>query len=321
MIYLLIALTICCLENYRFGDQVEISQLGETEFYEITDFKVFNNHIYIADKSLYKLYKFDEDGKRIASTGNEGRGPGEFMRGPKQIIPTENLIYVTGVAEPFYYLYDSDLNFIENNDEIPELVNVDFMDYRNGSFYGAAYPGLNYHIIIYNLENDEVKKIDLEFEIDAGLLNRFRVLDFDNMWVIGWYYKNKFIQYDREFTKIGHFQLPDIKGKADGVYAGRGLSSANASGGSRRAELVNAGAFAPEGSFFEEFVVLDSEHFMIQTGKQTGGSDNVLVVNKHGEIKQKLRLPEEGEILNYSNGVLYLLKSNQMQIVAYEFFK
>lgn len=323
IIYFFILLTIYVQiqVNYSFGEKIEIQQLGETDFYEISDFKIDGDHIFIADKSSNKLYKFHSDGYLIASTGREGRGPGEFMRGPKQIVPADSLIYVTGVAEPYYYIYDTDLNFITNEDEVKDIVNTDQLLLKDGIIYGAAYPGLDHHIVVHDLITKEVKKVDLGFEIEAGLLNRFRVLSFNDKWIICWYYKNSCIKYDKNFTEKDRFQIPNVKEIAEGMYI-KGLQlSSDVNVSSSKAKLIQAGSFAPNGSFFEEFIVLDEEHFIIQSGQQTGGSENMLVVTIDGEITQELRLPEEGRILGYSNEILYMLTSNEMQIVAYEFSK
>lgn len=316
----LISLFSFLQSSYRFGEKLDIQQLGEIQFYEISDFKTVDNYIFIADKSYVKLYKFDGDGNLLAVTGREGRGPGEFIRGPKQIVPADSLIYVTGVAEPYYYIFDVDLNFIKNADNVKDIVNTDFLHYKNGMVYGVAYPGLDHHILTYNPITDEVKRIDLGFEIKAGLLNRFRVLDFKDRWVICWYYQNKCINYDKNFTEIERFQIPNLKEIADGMYIKGASFTSSVDVSSSKAKLIQAGSFAPDGSFFEEFIVLDDEHFLIQTGRQTGGSENIIVVNKNGEITQELSLPEKGKILDYSKETLYLLTSNEMHVVAYEFY-
>ncbi len=319
MIYFLFVLSLLFNSYvYSFGEEVEIQQLGEIEFYDISDFKIENEHIYIADKAFFKLYKFTENGHLIASSGREGRGPGEFIRGPNQIIPANDSIRVIGAIEPYYYVYDSELNFITNKDDYPELVNIDFMYFQNGTFYGVAYPGLDYHIVTYIPEIDELKTIDLDFEIKAGLLNRFQLLDFDDTRIIAWYYQNKFKIYDQDFSELDQFQIPNIKNIADGAFAlGRPITGS----ASRQAELINAGSFAPNGSFFEEFVVLSNEHFLVQLGQQTGGSHTAMILNKKGEILQEISLPHNGKVLGYSNEILYMLSSDEMNIVAYKFFK
>jgi hypothetical protein len=321
MVYVLVVWITILQSSYSFGEKIEIQQLGEVEFYEISDFKIYQDKIYIADKALSRLYKFDGDGNLKAYSGREGRGPGEFMRGPKQIVPADSLIYVTGVAEPYYYIYDEDLNFITNNYDVEDIPKTDFIHYRDGIIYGAAYPGLEHHILIYTPKSSDVKRIDLGFEIQAGLLNRFRLLDFKDQWVTCWYHQNRCIQYDKNFVEIGRFQIPDIKEIAEGLYIKGTSLTSDVGVDSNIAKLIQAGSFAPDGSFFEEFLVLDDEHFLIQTGDQTGGNENMLIVNLNGEITQKLRLPEEGKIVGYSNDILYLLTSNETHIVAYEFSK
>ena len=83
--------------------------------------------------------------------------------------------------------------------------------------------------------------------------------------------------------------------------------------------VFEAGTFAPTGSFFEAFVVLDDHHFMVQLGHQTGGSDRALILNLEGEIVQEVNLPESGPLLAYSNGALYMQDSDLMYVKAYEF--
>lgn len=58
---------------------------------------------------------------------------------------------------------------------------------------------------------------------------------------------------------------------------------------------------------------------MVQLGEQTGGSDMALILNLEGDIVQEVTLPENGTLLAYSDGVLYIQDSDLMYVKAYEF--
>ena len=60
---------------------------------------------------------------------------------------------------------------------------------------------------------------------------------------------------------------------------------------------------------------------MVQLGRQTGSSENAMIINLEGEIVQELVLPEQGRVLGYSHNTLYLVSSDEMHVVAYEFYR
>jgi hypothetical protein len=89
-------------ESLLFGSIVSICEDDQENFY-------------VLDKLESKMFKFSSSGKRLLSFGNEGQGPGDFLR-PNRIAFTENGKIV--VADELYYLsfLNEDGTFIKRID-------------------------------------------------------------------------------------------------------------------------------------------------------------------------------------------------------------
>ena len=302
---------------YEIGEQTKLNKLGETAFFDITDFKVDEKYIYITDTAAMRLYLFKKDGTLVRSTGREGRGPGEFIRGPYQITKYQDEIYVLGYSEPYFFVYDERLNYLTNREFERSLITVPFL--KSVDDYLLIVGGRMWEedLTFYKPGEGIVEQVVLDFEIVAGLLYKYNVYKIGENWLFAWYNQNKFKVFTEDFEKLERFSVPGFPDKADGVYADDPIRPPNAT--ERQSKLQQAGAFAPRGSFFEAFVVLDDHHFMVQLGEQTGGSDQALILNLEGEIVQEITLPESGPLLAYSEGILYMQDSDLMYVKAYEF--
>jgi hypothetical protein len=66
------------------------------EFYDAVAIAIDSkDNIYVADKPNYRVQKFTSDGRFITMWGRQGRGDGEFFRGPIAIaIDSEDYVYV-----------------------------------------------------------------------------------------------------------------------------------------------------------------------------------------------------------------------------------
>ena len=126
---------------FQFGEEIGLNELNQTEFFDISDFKITNDRIYIADRAKNRLFLFHENGKLIHNTGREGRGPGEFIAGPKQITPLGEKIYVIAYQYPLLYVYDNQLNYIRNEEFDKNLINTYSMknDRENVYILGTSF--------------------------------------------------------------------------------------------------------------------------------------------------------------------------------------
>lgn len=120
-----------------------------------------NNGFLFYDLGLKKLYKLSQDGKKVISFANEGRGPGE-VNGVRHIDVNSKHIYVSDSGNRRINIYDQQLNFIRSE---VELFSTEF--YVNDNIY-ASESSSN-----YGAENLlSIKTIDDFTETRASLLPR-----------------------------------------------------------------------------------------------------------------------------------------------------
>ena len=235
-------------DQYRFGEQISLNDLGNTEFFHLSDFKVIDDRIYIADIASSKVFLFDKEGNFINSSGRDGRGPGEFMMGPRQIVMAGDNIYVTGRMEPYFYVYDQDLNFLTNENFKENLISTYYLNQMNNKLLIVASYYLEDNLFIYDTYTKKTERINLNFKVVPGQLYRHNFFKIGENWLAAWYFQNKFKLYDNNFNLLTEFSLENIKDKADGIYRDDPVRPAGAT--QRQKEVHAAGIFSPAGSFF-----------------------------------------------------------------------
>ena len=68
------------------------------------------NFIYVTDSMDYSIKKFDESGALLKTTGQRGKGPGEFTA-PRLLDTWGKHLFVTEQYEPVIKVFDRDLNY------------------------------------------------------------------------------------------------------------------------------------------------------------------------------------------------------------------
>jgi len=82
-------------------------------FFTISDLTVGNDSsIYVADHRNFSLSKFDSSGRLIRKVGGQGVAPGEFVRGPRNVILMDSLLIVSDQkGTGALHFFDLNLNF------------------------------------------------------------------------------------------------------------------------------------------------------------------------------------------------------------------
>lgn len=303
--------------EYKFYNEYHLNDLNQTQFNQIIDFKILEENIFISDFKGPKIYKFSLDGKLLNSSGSQGRGPGEFVHGPRHLTSSNGLLYVTTMM-PLVQIYDFDLNFIEHKRFIEFASNIHGLHTNYDNLIIVPTQFYEESIFTYDIKNEERKSIFLDFDIAPGLLSKYDIYKFEDKWLFSWEFQNRFELYDSTFSKITSFKLPNIPEKADGKYSDYHVIPKEAN--SYRAKMYKEGTFFPFGTFFTSFTKLDEKNFLVQLGMQTGGDQKVVIVDLEGNIKQELELPKkEIIVLGYYNNILYMKERKSHSIIAYEF--
>lgn len=222
---------------------------------------------------------------------------------------------------PFFYVYDSSLNYLKNKHFISNPINSFDMHFWDHKLYIAMTQFYEEEIIVYDLENDTHESIYLDFELQPGLLAEYSMFSIGTYWLFAWSFQNRFRLYDKHFNLLREFSIDGFPEKADGRISELSMIPKEAT--SHRQKVYSLGTFMPSGTFFRNFVVLSEEHFMVQLGTLTGGSDRALILDIFGNIVQEVTLPHTGRVLGYSkaNEELYMLNREETNIVAYKFYK
>ncbi|MFU8812312.1 MAG: 6-bladed beta-propeller [Balneolaceae bacterium] len=305
---------------YEFGETLDKKDLGETEFYDIHDFKIDDDFIYIADFKGQSVSVFEKNGTLLNISGRQGRGPGEFVQGPRIIAPAhdQNKVYVIGTM-PNFSVYDTELNFETYEYFIRNPVSTYGLEYFDKKLFIMTTQFSEENIIIYDFETAGLENIFLNFDLEPGLLAKYTMRKVGDYWLFAWYFKNKFKVFDEDFSLVHEYSLPHLPDKADGRV--NELSMIPDEATSYRARVYSLGSFSPYGTFFKEFLALEDNHFIVQMGTLTGGPDQAIILHLDGNILQQVQLPAPGKLLGYQDGELYMLSSDGSNIVAYEFRK
>ena len=117
------------------------------------------------------------------------------------------------------------------------------------------------------------------------------------------------------------FSIDGLPKMADGIHNKTRMIPKEAT--SYRRKVYSLGFFMPLGTFFRSFVVLNDEHFLVQLGTQTGGSNLAMILDLNGNVVQNITLPQSGKVLGYSQSeeALYMLNREETNVVAYEFYE
>ncbi|GHT64852.1 hypothetical protein AGMMS50239_23330 [Bacteroidia bacterium] len=106
------------LDDPKFFVQTELVQLETTDnslLSEIYQMEIFENHIYIFDKKMKSIKKFDLKGKYIQDIGALGNGPGEYLSiNAFYIHPQHQVINIFDPLKQSVHRYGLSGNFIES---------------------------------------------------------------------------------------------------------------------------------------------------------------------------------------------------------------
>jgi len=304
-------------KDFQFGTKLKIKDLGNIKFLEIVDFKVYDQNIYLTDTRGQTVYKFNLQGKLLSSTGREGRGPGEFVNGPRHIAMIKDKIYVTSFM-PWVLVYDKELNFLENKNLLKSPVNTYGLNSNENVIYIVPTKFYEENLFLYNPETEEIESIFLDFKIEPGLLYKHTIYSMGDKWLFAWHFKNQFKIFDKDLNYLNTFSIDGLPNQAKGRI--EQLKRIPTELTTYQAEAYRLGTFIPEGTFFYSFAKLNEEHLLIQLGTLTGGDERALIVNLKGEVVQEIALPQKGtKVLGFANDVLYLFDRSSQNIMAYEF--
>lgn len=300
--------------EYHIGKPVPKNDLNKVNYFDLQDFSIHGDYIYVADFRGKHLYVFDKRGQLVRKTGGSGKGPGEFVHGPRIISPAENEVFILGMM-PYLMVYDTRLNYNTNTFIFENMFSMNDMVSTEDNLVFAMSSFFEEHIAVYDRNENHLKTLNLGFELKAGMLNEFKIHSIsNNRWLFTWPYQNQFKIYDHNFVPESEFSISGLPSQSKG----RVIKTKIPGSATRyRKKMYKAGTFVPSGSFFTNVIMLNQQHLMVQLGDQTGGAQKALIVNTSGEILQKIGLPVAGKILGYSEEELYMLTSDSSSIVAF----
>lgn len=132
---------------------------SEQKFSEMTNFKVWNNQIFIVDNAEKKIVVFDNKGKFVSSFGKKGKGPGEFSGIFHIGITPKGTVVINDYEKRKLIKYDVTGKFIEEikTDQLP----------LGGSICEIVPLATNYiaRFVAYSSSNKEVTKEETIIEL------------------------------------------------------------------------------------------------------------------------------------------------------------
>lgn len=78
----------------------------------VRDIEVFNENIYISDKTFSKVHVFDSKLKYVSSIGRYGKGPNEFPKAPYLTKTKKELVIIETLKDKLFF-YNDKLNLIK----------------------------------------------------------------------------------------------------------------------------------------------------------------------------------------------------------------
>jgi hypothetical protein len=319
MIKVLLLLSIITVTFYLNSDndlvKVNLLELEDFEFGEISDFIIQSEAIYIADVKSSQLFKFSLRGKFLKKVGNSGRGPGEFEYGPRLIASNSEKLFVNSLA-PWLHVYDLNLNYIKDREVIKNALTIHDIITDDDLIIMAPTQFYEDDVFILNSKDGNLNKMKLDFKIESGLLSKFSILKFDNELLFAWNFKNEFKLYNKEFELINSYKIGNMVEYAPGIVEPIKVPFEPTS---HQKKVYSRGTFTPLGTLFSAFITLDENTFIIQLGTEDG-LDKCLIMSKKGEIIDEFYLPSKSKVLlAYNNGVLYMKDRKTEKVEAWKF--
>lgn len=297
--------------TFEVQGYIDLNDLSDTEFFEISDIHVNDKFIYVVDWAGVSVSQFDIDGNFIKKTGRHGRGPGEFDQGPRLISSVKDLVFVNSLT-PWLHMYSDSLSFIENRTIVKSALNMNALLSQDSLLYMVPTQFYEPDLFIYNPFSEEVSELYLDFELEPGILGKYTLNRISNHWIFSWYFKNQFIVYDSLFNSSREFSLIQFAERAAGNI--HPIKNMPKNPSQYHAKLWSAGTFIPSSTLFTSFINLDNEYLLIQLGLMNS-TDECIIIDMEGNIIQSLKLPSSKNVLlDYSDGILYMKDRNSTKI-------
>jgi hypothetical protein len=140
----------------------------------ISEFQVFDGHIYILDKHIAKgMLVFDTEGRFIRKIGSLGQGPGEYILPSDFSLDTENrFVFLLDFGQRVHK-YRFDGTFVQTIIPKMQKANISHIQYHNKRLY----------ISTLSFKPSSNDKMLLEIDIDNGeILSQYLPLKYNKGW-------------------------------------------------------------------------------------------------------------------------------------------
>jgi len=133
-----------------------------------------SNNIYILDRGTSKLMSFSNDGKLIWETGQEGKGPGDFMN-PRGLATDGQFLFLDNNGGSRIDKFDMQGNFIESliwdSSELPTVTIIGFLPNGNlvstSTLWGEI--GIKINVLDLSEEMSVLSQFDIRVDVDIDL--------------------------------------------------------------------------------------------------------------------------------------------------------
>lgn len=315
--------SIMCIISLEFlwAQELEfekkISILDDNLLFQVWDAELQGENLLISDHLGFSLYRYNITNGKVIQTGRKGKGPGEFITGPGEIVLYKNNVITSdGSGVRYFHFFNPNLEFL-NSKIIP------------GSFHsGTASKKLMAWCLTDDLSGlQKINLYDCNFKLLKVITppqqnkknlraNSFFLDSFDSKIIITYRYKNLIQIYDVDKNSFFSLKLKKLREETDYEYK-KDVAKKIAS----KIPQHKLSYFTnwPKGTLIKKSKYWKNNLLFVQLGKFSENPyRDLLLIDIKGSVIRKFLLKKGEILLAVSKKYLITTVNERTEIIIYK---
>ena len=255
-----------------------------------------DSSIYVADHRNFSLSKFDSSGRLIRKVGGQGVAPGEFVRGPRNVILMDSLLIVSDQkGTGALHFFDLNLNF-KGSTQVATILDMDVAPDERLYLGTIDLATMDRYVAIYTPHEVPQRLFELSDIHKYNLENQFILLArYPERIAIVFEAVNRIDIYDPSGHLLNRFSIAGLPLRYQGRYldTSRPLQLPD--------DIVESISYVPGGMIFTSAVMDHEGNLFLEHGgkiEEMPASKSVYVITLEGREKGMFQMPRRTSLVH-----------------------